>query len=106
MNSQVIITAAISIGVTFLGKFLYDSFISGRVEKGVYRKVVDCEKHNLRTKIIEHGVKILEHDRQLEQGNNDFRRISADISAIKESLARMAGFLEHKVESIVIKSRE
>jgi len=106
VNAQIIITAGISIGVTFLGKFLYDSFVSGRVEKGVYRKIVDCEKHQLRTEVARHDVKIIEHDRQLEQGNNDFRRISADISAIKESLARMAGFLEHKVESIVIKSKE
>ena len=84
-------------------KMLWDYFRTGRMEKGVYMLIAECEKRQLACgmstfkrelqDISEQQVKtdtrLKEIEKQLDQGRNNFILVMDDISHIKQTLASM-----------------
>ncbi|HEX9972286.1 MAG TPA: hypothetical protein VGD14_09465 [bacterium] len=93
--------AGISFMLGILGKAIYDSYKSGRVEKrAVYLKTTEFEKicssrqkaccvPTLKKDVAQMDTRVKETEKQLDTGREDFRTIIRDISQVKQTLAGM-----------------
>lgn len=91
--------------IGFIFKIVYDWFKSGRIEKGEYVKVQDCQHvrekcciGQLKKDNATFKTRLDAVEKSLDAGRQDFRQIRQDISKMKEHMAGMKSLLETWIE--------
>lgn len=91
--------------ITLVFKLVYDYLNSGRIEKGVYMKISDCNVHRekcclpqVKRDTVALHTRMDAVDKRLDRGGKDFRMIQQDIGEMKQHMAGMKGLLEVFVE--------
>lgn len=93
--------------VTFIGRALWDHYISGRVEKGVYMKISDCEKHRdkccvgqIKKDVATQGAWQMSAEKRLDKGSHDFEILRNDIRQMDRKLSGMQSIMEMMADHI------
>ncbi len=98
------------IGVVGSGLFLkivYDWFLSGRMQPGVFMTINECKQNRLegcsafRTHSALTDQKVSDLQKQVDLSSAEFKKTATDIADIKTSLAVIASVIEHLPKSSI-----
>jgi hypothetical protein len=105
--SDVVASGFIGGIIVLFFKVLYDHYVSGRADKGVYMLLTECEKRRvdcglpfvkkeLQSYAVQCGEyksmtdeRLKEHDKQLDLGRGNFDKVMEDLSEIRQIIAGM-----------------